>query len=146
MSVSSLPLCILLWIFKTEEALWQIKVSFNCYNHSEEEYNVFFLKQKAYPHGGITRGSKSVFPEDSFLRCCWYMCTRRQLLFFTCLPHCGQANGPRSSLCTSRMWMLRLDLLTKSREHSGHLTLRWVEAIHAQLSGKPVAQRKWIGV
>lgn len=111
--------------------------------HTEEDYNVFLLMQKVCSQGGRTRGSTSVFPEDSFFRCCWYMCTRRQLLFFTCLPHCGHANGPRSSLCTSRIWMLRFDLLTKSREHSGHLTLRWAVAIHAQLSGEPVAHRKW---
>jgi hypothetical protein len=134
MSVSSLLLFTFLRIFKKQEALWQKMF------HSKKDCNVFFLK--AYPYGGSIRRSRSVFPEDSFLRCCWYICTRRQLLFFTCLPHCGHANGPRSSLCTSRMCMLRLDLLTKSREHSGHLTLRWVVAIHAQPSGEPVAQRK----
>lgn len=116
----------------------RFKSAGNCIFDSEEDYIGFSLN-----HNSVLKvaeqGSTSVFPADPFLVCCWYICTRRQLLFFTCLPHCRHANGPRSLLCTSRMWMLRFDLLTKFREQCGHLTLRWAVAIHAQFSGEPVA-------
>jgi hypothetical protein len=63
--------------------------------------------------------------------CKRYMCTRREPLFFTILPHLLQTNGPLSTLWTSRMWILRFVLFTNTLMQYGHLAL-WLDVDHAE--------------